>query len=456
VQTNSYKSFKCQSSSSKKNDTKSAGMINVKYENDSFDVFYDRRYEDMSTSINSSSIDYNVESHLHVTSSWGRFECKIDSRSWKSCRFCRFNKCIASGMRPGWVLTKEERILRQTKRSRNKKHSSKLVPNQTNNSSTFVAINKQTIPKRLICPIMPTELKLIDQRQKCFIKLSTDNYIRYFVSRPQILMDVVQAKHYQKILPYEALQHLMNALKSVIKEAITYVRGEDIGKDLPESDMVQLIENNASLVCSFSTSVKTSNKPRPKTTFEIVKSSILKRIKAPKDDEERDQGTVIKSVYDALNITLKDIDMIDMNSVRMQYWQFFSSPWASSIEYEQRHLELARQMSFWPVLDDNACIMEEEEKNEKRLNSTEKIEIIDDLQVYLMSAILVFSSEGITSKLKRPDIVDRIQEYYLTMLHRYLKYRYGHDEAMTRLARGIQITSMAREAKEICKTRLPV
>ena len=113
-------------------------------------------------------------------------------------------------------------------------------------------------------------------------------------------------------------------------------------------------------------------------------------------------------------------------------------------------------MSFWPVLDDNACIMDDEVANEKPMNSSEKVEIIDDLQVYLMSAILVFSTDGITSKLSRPDIVDRIQEYYLTMLHRYLKYRYGHQEAMNRLARGMSITSMAREAREICKTMLPV
>ena len=113
-------------------------------------------------------------------------------------------------------------------------------------------------------------------------------------------------------------------------------------------------------------------------------------------------------------------------------------------------------MSFWPILDDNACVMENEQTNETPFNTSQKVEIIDDLQVYLMSAILVFSTEGIRSKLRRPDIVDRIQEHYLTMLHRYLKYRYGQDEAMNRLARGMAITSMAREAKEICETRLPV
>ena len=57
------------------------------------------------------------------------------------------------------------------------------------------------------------------------------------------------------------------------------------------------------------------------------------------DEEVRDQGTVIKSVYDALNIKPNEIDFA---KIKMKYWQFFSSPWASSIEYEERHLELAR------------------------------------------------------------------------------------------------------------------
>ena len=155
---------------------------------------------------------YTVKNNI---TSWGAFECRIDSRSWKSCRFCRFNKCIASGMRPGiemnnlmrgciyfmslkfylksfcypgWVLTKEERILRQNKRTKNKKpnqnatHAPKVY--DVEDSPSFGP--KANIPKRLVCPAMPNELKQIDQRRKCFVKLSTDNYIRYFVSRPQV------------------------------------------------------------------------------------------------------------------------------------------------------------------------------------------------------------------------------------------------------------------------------
>ena len=80
----------------------------------------------------------------------------------------------------------------------------------------------------------------------------------YFLFK--ILMDIVQAQHYHKVLPYEAVQHLANALKVIIQEAMNRVRREEVGKDLPLSDCIQLAENNAELVCNFHTSVKTSNK----------------------------------------------------------------------------------------------------------------------------------------------------------------------------------------------------
>ena len=43
--------------------------------------------------------------------------CEIDSKSWKSCKYCRFQKCLQSGMKPNLVLNEEERKIRHAKRT---------------------------------------------------------------------------------------------------------------------------------------------------------------------------------------------------------------------------------------------------------------------------------------------------------------------------------------------------
>ncbi len=35
--------------------------------------------------------------------------CRIDSQSWRSCRYCRFQKCLSAGMNPKWVLNDSEK-----------------------------------------------------------------------------------------------------------------------------------------------------------------------------------------------------------------------------------------------------------------------------------------------------------------------------------------------------------
>ena len=43
--------------------------------------------------------------------------CNIDSKSWKSCKYCRYNKCLESGMKPSFVLNEVERKIRHEKRT---------------------------------------------------------------------------------------------------------------------------------------------------------------------------------------------------------------------------------------------------------------------------------------------------------------------------------------------------
>jgi len=51
-------------------------------------------------------------------------ECKIDQRSRKKCQYCRYQACLAAGMKPGWVLKRENNeVLVENKRKTKKTES---------------------------------------------------------------------------------------------------------------------------------------------------------------------------------------------------------------------------------------------------------------------------------------------------------------------------------------------
>ena len=118
------------------------------------------------------------------------------------------------------------------------------------------------------------------------------------------------------------------------------------------------------------------------------------------------------------------------------YFQVFASPWAASIDIEERHAQLTYQISPWPV--DNPA---QGDNN------------VDRLQVFLLAHIILLSTDQV--RVKDVPQVSKLQDNYLTMLHRYLKFKYNRD-ANKRLAKGIMISSLAREAQEIRSHRLPV
>ena len=71
--------------------------------------------------------------------------CAIDSKSWKSCRYCRFQRCLDSGMKPSWVMNDEERKIRHEKRTGKKPidgpSTCDLKTTGSGSSRTFVMVD---------------------------------------------------------------------------------------------------------------------------------------------------------------------------------------------------------------------------------------------------------------------------------------------------------------------------
>ena len=114
-------------------------------------------------------------------------------------------------------------------------------------------------------------------------------------------------------------------------------------------------------------------------------------------------------------------------------------------------------MSCCVISDVNHCnpSCNNYEINTERTGATN--ETTNDLQIPLMNSVLLYSTVGVdTSTFERPDIIEKMQSYYLSKLHRYLKFRYGEIEATNQLSNGMKIVAMAREAQNICLQRLPI
>jgi hypothetical protein len=75
--------------------------------------------------------------------------------------------------------------------------------------------------------------------------------------------------------------------------------------------------------------------------------------------------------------------------------------------------------------------------------------------VVLLVHSLMFNTDFVT--LNDPQRVSKIQLQYLSLLHRYLRFKYERsDFANSQLHSGVMIGSLAREREEIRQLRLPV
>ena len=99
--------FKCDSSDNKGTENRKTNLANIKSQVKPNELNChngtELPYQVKSTS--NLKDETSIKRNGYVRPVLGSFECKIDSRSWKSCRFCRFNRCITSGMRPGSQVT---------------------------------------------------------------------------------------------------------------------------------------------------------------------------------------------------------------------------------------------------------------------------------------------------------------------------------------------------------------
>ena len=158
--------------------------------------------------------------------------CIIGSKSWKSCKFCRYQKCLNSGMKPTSVLNKEERKIRHERRTG--KNSLKQQPKST--------ISMCRSPKDLFTE--DDNLYLLNQQKQMqyhnFQAMTT-----FYSINTNIFKNMLSGIYYHTNLPYTNVQLITEAVNRCIGNY--FIKSSDMD-GISISDQSRLVHNNASLV----------------------------------------------------------------------------------------------------------------------------------------------------------------------------------------------------------------
>ena len=124
--------------------------------------------------------------------------------------------------------------------------------------------------------------------------------------------------------------------------------------------------------------------------------------------------------------------------INIKYETMFISPWACHSEIEDEHKKL-----YYGIFDWICGARKYSEKQDKCL-------------IILMTLILLHSTDGISSKNLLSDIdkVEKIQQKYVNLLHKYLKSHLTPDNAFNQLHNGLMLVSATSRINDLFQKRL--
>jgi hypothetical protein len=102
---------------------------------------------------------------------------------------------------------------------------------------------------------------------------------------------------------------------------------------------------------------------------ETIQGSLLKQ---PPSENNEDDIRKLHDVLQSLNVGMK------MPPNALTYDQIFSSPWASSIDLEERHAYIVPKLAAWPV------------------DPNDPLKRVDKAMLFLIYNIIMLSTDGVS------------------------------------------------------------
>ena len=336
--------------------------------------------------------------------------CTIDSKSRKSCKRCRFLRCTRCGMRPGWVLSDEDRMRRMLQRSSKR--------------------NQLSVKKQLTFHFTHEETQLVEKLKSTIFAEAYSAYYQTFGEDLEIFRSYVNAIYFRQPIQYRVIKKIENIDKKAMVEKGFHLLDTILDVSKIQTNLKQaLVRHNYVALFGFYWAVFCEACDMEEFMSEFMSYGLNHR---------NDPG--VESLLEEMG----KLNIRDKKSA-WAYDMIYFSPWAPCADIEERHLKLSRRICMWPRI-----ITDGENK-------------IDRSQLAILTMILLLSKDGIKLESNLENMVhlraaEDNQTKFVTMLHRYLKDKYPNDETLvnTSLANGLMIVSQAKELHEMHSLMLPI
>ena len=330
--------------------------------------------------------------------------CQVQSKSWKSCKYCRFQRCLGAGMRASWVLSEEQKKVRSASRK--------------GSSETTVAcrsLKKPSLPRPFEETFTRDDFLHLKNLYNAMLDIDVNTCTKWlkslgfkFLRESLATAEQVGRFNDKVIMSYKDLSY-----------QVTEVMLENFsGLCLEEKEKQCLLKQNVPLLQALETVFLVVTTQNP-LTQDYLKAYVKKL--GPEVAVNKDAEVII-------DLTEK----IRKSSPKENYRKFYASPWAPEESTEKRHQFLAEKLGTW-------------------INNNTYWHGVDDTEIRLtMLAMLCMFSVDFIDGLKTSNrSIQGQQMHYGYLLHKYLKSKFGSERAGTELAQTMMILTDARELGDL-------